>query len=108
MTAFLATGVASSLTSLWWHDVTISAGASGAIFGLYGVFLALLRTNLLEKSMRGGLFISIFLFVAVNLIGGMKYQVDNAAHIGGLISGIIMGYADVPGLNKTGREPKAG
>ncbi len=42
--AYLLTGIIASGTSLWWHRHTISAGASGAIFGMYGVFLAMLTT----------------------------------------------------------------
>lgn len=98
--AYLLTGIAASMTSLWWHDLTISAGASGAIFGLYGVFLAMLTTNLIEKSARRALLTSIGVFVAYNLINGMKGGIDNAAHIGGLISGLIIGYSLYPTLKK--------
>lgn len=98
--AYLIAGVISSAASLWWHDITISAGASGSIFGLYGVFLALLTTNLIEKSARQSLLASIAVFVGYNLIYGMKGGIDNAAHIGGLISGLAFGYALIPGLKK--------
>ncbi|OQP64019.1 hypothetical protein A3860_21610 [Niastella vici] len=37
---YLVTGIVASITSLWWHTATVSVGASGAIFGLYGVLLA--------------------------------------------------------------------
>ncbi|MEJ7830770.1 MAG: rhomboid family intramembrane serine protease [Segetibacter sp.] len=96
--AYLLTGVAASVTSLWWHDKVISVGASGAIFGMYGVFLAMLTTDLIEKSSRGALMTSIAIFVIFNLAGGMSYGIDNAAHVGGLISGVIIGYAYLPGL----------
>jgi rhomboid protease GluP len=89
-----------SITSLWWHDLTISAGASGAIFGMYGVFLAMLTTNLIEKNARKALLTSIAVFVAYNLLNGIKGGIDNAAHIGGLISGLMIGYAFIPSLNK--------
>jgi len=98
--AYLLTGIAASITSLWWHDLTISAGASGAIFGLYGVFLAMLTTNLIEKSARKALLTSIGIFVAYNLMNGMKGGIDNAAHIGGLISGLIIGHSFYPSLKK--------
>lgn len=96
--AYLLTGIAASLTSLCWHDLTISAGASGAIFGMYGVFLAMLTTNLIEKSARKALLASIGIFVVYNLANGIKGNIDNAAHIGGLISGLIIGYIFYPGL----------
>lgn len=100
LTAYLLTGIAASITSLWWHDLTISAGASGAIFGLYGVFLALLTTDLIEKSARKSLLISIAIFVLYNLLYGFSGGIDNAAHIGGLISGIIVGYSFVSSLEE--------
>jgi len=99
--AYLLTGIIASVTSLWWHDLTISAGASGAIFGIYGVFLAMLTTNLIEKKTRIALLISIGIFVTYNLINGMKGGIDNAAHIGGLLGGILIGYAYFPSLKKT-------
>ena len=98
--AYLLTGVLASLTSLWWHDITISAGASGAIFGMYGVFLAMLTTNFIEKSRRKPLLTSIGIFVVYNLAYGAKGNIDNAAHIGGLISGIVIGYLYFLALRK--------
>lgn len=98
--AYILTGIAASTASLAWHDNTVSAGASGAIFGMYGVFLALLTTNIIEKSARKDLLTSIAIFVVYNLMYGMKGGIDNAAHIGGLLSGIVIGYAFYPGLKK--------
>jgi len=101
-TAYFLTGIVASLTSLYLHDLTISAGASGAIFGLYGVFLAMLTTNFIDKAQRKPLLMSIGIFVVYNLMYGMKGGIDNAAHIGGLISGLIMGYCFYPSLKKPG------
>ncbi len=99
--AYLITGILASVASLYVHEMTISAGASGAIFGMYGVFLAMLTTNLIEKSRRKALLASIAIFVGYNLLNGLKGNIDNAAHIGGLISGILIGYSFYPGLMKT-------
>src|SRR5689334_12007874 len=54
ITAYFCAGVIASLVSLYWHrnENIVSAGASGAIFGMYGVFLALLTTHLIPKSVR--------------------------------------------------------
>ncbi len=98
--AYLLTGLISSTASIYWHDLVISAGASGAIFGMYGVFLAMLTTNIIEKEKRNTLMTSIALFVGYNLINGMKEGIDNSAHIGGLISGFIIGFAFVQSLKK--------
>ncbi|MBN9296608.1 MAG: rhomboid family intramembrane serine protease [Filimonas sp.] len=92
LTVYLACGILASLTSIWWSGERVSVGASGAIFGLYGVFLALLTTNHLEKSVRNSLLQSIGVFVLYNLVYGMKGGIDNAAHIGGLVSGFVFGY----------------
>ena len=104
LAAYMLAGIAASVVSLWWHPDTISAGASGAIFGMYGVFLALLTTNLIEKATRSALLTSIAVFVGYNLLNGMKGGVDNAAHLGGLLCGVVTGYAFIPGLKR----PQAG
>jgi rhomboid protease GluP len=98
ITAYLLTCLTASTTSMLWHPLTISAGASGAIFGLYGVFLAMLTTNLIEKTARKALLTSIVVFVGYNLVNGLKGGIDNAAHLGGLIGGLIIGYAFIPSL----------
>ena len=98
LSAYLLAGIISSLTSLWWHDLTVSAGASGAIFGMYGVFLAMLTTNLIEKEERDALLSSTVVFVGYNLLNGLRGGIDNAAHIGGLLSGVAIGYAMLPSI----------
>lgn len=98
--SYLLTGVCSSIASLWWHDFNVSAGASGAIFGMYGVFLALLLTDIIDKAARQALLTSILFFVGYNLMYGLKGGVDNAAHIGGLVSGFIIGFAYLPSIKK--------
>jgi rhomboid protease GluP len=103
LVAYLLTGIMASVSSLYWHPNTISAGASGAIFGMYGVFLALLTTNLIEKTQRAALMTSIAIFVAYNLLNGTKGGIDNAAHVGGLVSGLLIGYLYYPGLKNPGK-----
>ena len=94
--AYVCTGILASLASFIWHkaDPVVSAGASGAVFGMYGVFVALLTTSLIPRHVRGQLLQSIGIFVAYNIIYGLKPNsgIDNAAHLGGLISGLIIGY----------------
>lgn len=96
--AYILTGLIGSAVSTWWHEATASAGASGAIFGLYGVFLALLTTKAVDKKARQAFLASTVLFIGYNLVMGFKGNVDNAAHIGGLLSGVLIGYIFYPGL----------
>jgi rhomboid protease GluP len=100
LSAYLLTGVCSGLMSIYMHSFTVGVGASGAIFGMYGVFLATLTTKYIEKTARKTQLRSIMFFVLYNLLAGTEGNVDNAAHIGGLISGIVVGYAFYPGLVK--------
>jgi rhomboid protease GluP len=88
---YLLTGVCASITSVIWHDQGISAGASGAIFGLFGVLLALLSTTFYETNARRALLISTTIFVAYNIIP-IGRQIDHAAHFSGLISGYAFGW----------------
>ena len=89
--SYLLTGLCSAVFSLYMHGETISAGASGAIFGLYGIFLAFLFFHRIAKEQRKALLTSILIFVGYNLVYGMKAGIDNAAHIGGLLSGFLQG-----------------
>ena len=81
-----------SVTSTFWNDNIVSAGASGAIFGLYGYFLAkLLSADKKERKAYEGLIIAIVIYIVYNLLMGLAGQIDNAAHVGGLASGLIFG-----------------
>lgn len=95
---YLITGLVASISSVAYHPFTVSAGASGAIFGMYGLFLALLTTNLINKPDKKSVLASIVLFILFNLSSGFSQSsgIDNAAHIGGLLSGFIFGYILYP------------
>jgi len=90
--AYFICGLLASLASIWWYPAIISVGASGAIFGLYGVAIALLTTNKTGEGNKKGVLVSFAFFIGVNLLFGLLGNTDNAAHIGGLISGLTMGY----------------
>ena len=95
---YILTGIMASIASIWWNELVISAGASGAIFGLYGVFITLLVGGVVDKGIRKDLLTSMLLFVGYNLVFGIKDGIDNAAHIGGLIAGLLLGLAFLPAL----------
>ena len=88
---YLATGILASVASIWWYDATVSVGASGAIFGLYGFFLACLLLKVFPSDFGKTFLASTLVFVGFNLIMGFTGGIDNAAHIGGLLSGFILG-----------------
>lgn len=88
---YILSGLCGSLASIWWYPNTISVGASGAIFGLYGAILGLLLTNAFPKEGKKGIFMMIGIYVGINLLWGLTGGIDNAAHIGGLLSGAIIG-----------------
>ncbi|QES89364.1 rhomboid family intramembrane serine protease [Rhizosphaericola mali] len=95
---YLISGISASLSSHLFRHVPISVGASGAIFGLIGGFLALLVSDVFDKNVRRSYLIAISIFVVYNLLSVFSNNttVDNAAHIGGLISGFIVGYLYIP------------
>jgi rhomboid protease GluP len=90
MGAYIAAGVCAAITSLLWHSNGInSAGASGAIFGLAGLHYGLLWTNLIPQNVRAQLRRECIAFIVYGLFYGLKARIDNAAHAGGLIAGVL-------------------
>ncbi|MBS1529548.1 MAG: rhomboid family intramembrane serine protease [Bacteroidetes bacterium] len=100
---YLVTGIAASIASMWWHPATVSVGASGAIFGLFGAFFALITVNMFPSKSKKSFLASTSIFIGYNLLFGLTGGIDNAAHIGGLISGLLLGYAFYPWLKKKRR-----
>ncbi len=89
---YLLSGIAGSILSLAFNHNTICAGASGAIFGLLG---ALLYFGYYYRTYLGAtLTRSILPVIVLNLIIGFTSSgIDNAAHIGGLVGGILIAMA---------------
>ncbi|PIF45257.1 membrane associated rhomboid family serine protease [Chryseobacterium sp. 52] len=88
---YLITGILASVTSILWYPASISIGASGAVFGLYGFFLAALLLKVFPPDFGKAFLLSTLVFVGFNLLMGFTGGIDNAAHIGGLLSGFIIG-----------------
>lgn len=92
---YAVAGLAGSIASLFFAARTgVSVGASGAIFGVVGCLLAAIFTKsrklpaALVASMRS----SMLFFVGYSLFMGFVVGfIDNAAHIGGLVAGFLMG-----------------
>jgi len=91
---YLICGIGASLASAAWHPYTPSVGASGAIFGLAGALIAAFKLGefSVPRSALSGTLRSLGAFVVYNLIfGAIIPGIDNTAHIGGLITGLIVG-----------------
>lgn len=83
----------------------VGAGASGAVFGLAGVLIVLLKSPLLPIPPRElkGLRKSVILFAAINLVIGLGtmfpgsvVRIDNMAHLGGFACGLLFALPLVP------------
>jgi membrane associated rhomboid family serine protease len=86
---YLVTGVFGFIVSLFWSPGGISIGASGAIMGMIGALIAAsFHLGSLGKAYRS----SLWRWVLYILVLGFFFNVDNAAHVGGLLSGLGLGY----------------
>ncbi len=91
---YFITGIAAGLASVAWNPGVLSVGASGAIFGLAGALIAsfYLGEFSLPKVAISGTLRSLLFFVGFNvLFGSLVPGIDNGAHGGGLVSGLIVG-----------------
>ncbi len=105
---YLVTGVAGNLLSLLvnvaMHNLSVGAGASGAVFGIAGILIVLLSNRRLpipavelDRLRR-----SVIQFAGLNLVIGLAttftnlIRIDNMAHIGGFLSGLALGPPLVP------------
>ncbi len=98
---YFITGIAGGLASVAWNPSVLSVGASGAIFGLAGALAAsfYLGEFSVPRIALQGTFRSLAFFIGFNVLFGFGYNlffsgssgVDNACHVGGLISGLALG-----------------
>lgn len=91
---YLITGIAGGLASVAWNPYVLSVGASGAIFGLAGALIAsfYLGEFSLPRAALSGTLRSLLFFAGFNLFfGAVIPGIDNGCHIGGLVSGLILG-----------------
>ena len=91
---YLFGAITASLASNWWNQDAVGAGASGAIFAVYGALLAYLvfQPSSFPKGAVQPLIKSTLGFVAYNVFYGLGHAgISNAAHLGGLAGGILLG-----------------
>jgi rhomboid protease GluP len=109
---YFAAGITGSLASTAIHPLVVSAGASGAIFGVYGALGALV---LRQRGAIPGVVLSRLgrvagSFIVYNVIYGAAHAgIDNTAHLGGLIGGATAGVLLIrpliPGRPSNARRP---
>jgi len=107
---YLISGLCGSVASVCWNPQVNSAGASGAVFGVFGALLGymLLRGDSVPKSILGRVRSSGLTFLAINLAIGFSIRwIDNAAHIGGLAAGFICGALMSHSLDRTTKTSRA-
>ena len=103
--AYILAGLAGNLLSVGAHPGVTGAGASGAVFGMAGVLIVLLKSPLLPmpraelKRLRWSVIQFALLNFAIGLytaFGPSPVQIDNMAHLGGFLSGLAFGVPLVP------------
>ncbi|XP_073052580.1 RHOMBOID-like protein 1 [Primulina eburnea] len=117
---YLISGLGGSLLSALFIQTNISVGASGALFGLLGGMLSELITNWSIYANKVAAFLTLVIIIAINLAVGILPHVDNFAHIGGFLSGFLLGFVFLirpqfrwvnqryapPGYSSTSNSPK--
>jgi rhomboid protease GluP len=115
LAVYILTGAAGNLLStlynwLKYHDVgvfSVGAGASGAVFGIAGALIVLLKSERLPVPPRElyKLRRSVIYFAAINLVIGFAtmipgsiVRIDNMAHLGGFSCGLLFAAPMVPRL----------
>ena len=73
-----------------------SIGASGALFGIIGAWLPLLYRNQHVLGNTRRQIRSIVQVIAINLLIGLTPGIDNWAHLGGLVGGVVLGWFSTP------------
>jgi rhomboid protease GluP len=84
---YFASGLVGNLLSLLMGPDVVSVGASGAIFGIFGASVIYMRKSV-GQSIVGALIYALYLFI-FNIGAG----VNLLAHIGGLVTGLLIGYS---------------
>jgi membrane associated rhomboid family serine protease/Flp pilus assembly protein TadD len=93
--AYFVSGIFAGIVSVYWHPMAAGAGASGAIFGMAGVLVSYvyLKKTPSHLQINSRMLGSLGTFIAYNLAFGALPGISNAAHIGGLVMGLVVGAA---------------
>jgi len=106
---YLLAGLAGSIASMWWNPYVVSAGASGAIFGLYGCLIGYLLAGSrdIPEDVAKNLRKNALVFLGYNLVWGLtQRELDMAGHLGGLAGGLACGFVMARRLRTQGMEAR--
>ncbi|SDE47990.1 rhomboid family intramembrane serine protease [Glycomyces harbinensis] len=84
LTAYMLSGLAGSVAVYLFSYDTFTAGASGAVYGLFGLMILVNRK--LSRDNRG-----IYVLLGLNLVLTLMMGFSFAGHVGGLVGGLICG-----------------
>lgn len=88
---YFGAGLAGGAASLTFNDgFGIAAGASGAVFGILGAWIAFYARHRNLSGARQQMQ-SLLMLVGINLLLGLVGPIDNFAHLGGLAGGFALG-----------------
>ncbi|KAI9112036.1 hypothetical protein K1719_016932 [Acacia pycnantha] len=93
---YLLSGFGGSVLSCLFIRKSISVGASGALFGLLGAMLSELITNWTIYTNKVAALLTLVVIIVINLGIGILPHVDNFAHIGGFMTGLLLGFILLP------------
>ena len=90
---YLACAAAGSVASFVFGGDVPSVGASGAIFGLFGILLTAARIHHPVDRQSRGIVSQLMFLIVINIVFGFASNgtIDNAAHLGGLAAGLWIG-----------------
>jgi membrane associated rhomboid family serine protease len=97
---YLVCALGGSLASFAFGEARFGIGASGAIFGLFGILLIATRTHHPALDRASSNFIGqLGGILLINVLIGLSAAgyIDNFAHAGGFVTGALLGMAFVPG-----------
>ncbi len=96
---YLVSAAGGSIATFAFGEAAGGVGASGAIFGLFGVLFVASRLHLPMLDRQGrALLRQVGMLILINIVIGFSLGfVDNLAHIGGLVAGLLLGVAFRPG-----------
>lgn len=91
---YFVSGIVASLASALLPPAAVAAGASGAIFGILGALIFSIKRSPLwrHQPWTRGFTQQLLFWAGINVFIGFTFPgIDNAAHIGGFIAGLLLG-----------------